>query len=430
MTYRREEDVVGWARHIIGGTFASGNAVVESVATIPGADGSGQVQNSESRNEVWVTVKRTIDGATKRYVEVFEEHFEGPIREEYDTAADWVREMLQAQTDAYSVDSCITLDSPITITGATAADPVVITATGHGLSNGDTIRITDIVGMKQLNAESFIVGLVDANNVNLLVPNLVANISGATQANPVVITTPTAHGLTTGDKVGIVGVAGMTQLNGNVYTATVVTTTTFSLGADGSAYGAYTSGGSIYHAENGASHTAYISGGKINKKVTAVSGLSHLEGQTVRVLGDGAILPNETVASAAVTLDTAASVAQLGLAYKHRIKTLKSDYGGQIGTAVGQPKRITGVTYIVLDSLTMSAGPTRDDLEAFDFRDVDDVTGDPAPLFTGEKTREFDGDWETDARIYVESDDPVPFTLLGMVPKLFTNDTGGGAGGG
>ena len=56
MTYRREEQVVAWQRHIVGGT----NAVVESVAVIPG---------DLDEDQVYIIVKRTIDGATKRYVE-------------------------------------------------------------------------------------------------------------------------------------------------------------------------------------------------------------------------------------------------------------------------------------------------------------------------------------------------------------------------
>lgn len=68
-------------------------------------------------------------------------------------------------------------------------------------------------------------------------------ITGATQANPVVIT-DAGHGLSTGKKVAISGVGGMTQLNGNSYTITVVDANNFRLdGVDGIAYGAYTSGG-------------------------------------------------------------------------------------------------------------------------------------------------------------------------------------------
>lgn len=60
MTYRREEEVVAWHKHIIGGTFDGGHAVVESIATLPSDTGEDQL---------YMIVKRTIDGQTKRYIE-------------------------------------------------------------------------------------------------------------------------------------------------------------------------------------------------------------------------------------------------------------------------------------------------------------------------------------------------------------------------
>jgi hypothetical protein len=60
LTYQREQEVVAWHRHIIGGSFGTGNAVVESVAVIPTED---------SEYELYMIVKRTINGATTRYVE-------------------------------------------------------------------------------------------------------------------------------------------------------------------------------------------------------------------------------------------------------------------------------------------------------------------------------------------------------------------------
>lgn len=68
-------------------------------------------------------------------------------------------------------------------------------------------------------------------------------ITAVSQANPAVVTS-TAHGLQKGDVVTIAGVVGMTQLNGNTYVVQYVTTNTFSLAnTDSSAFTAYTSGG-------------------------------------------------------------------------------------------------------------------------------------------------------------------------------------------
>lgn len=72
LTYLRDEDVVGWSRQILGGSFGTGDAEVESVAVIPGNDTTGSI----GRDEVWLITKRTINGATKRYVEFIEADFE------------------------------------------------------------------------------------------------------------------------------------------------------------------------------------------------------------------------------------------------------------------------------------------------------------------------------------------------------------------
>lgn len=70
----------------------------------------------------------------------------------------------------------------------------------------------------------------------------VKQISAATNATPIVITTNT-HGFTTGDKVAITGVLGNTAANAN-WIITVVTSTTFSLDTS-VGNGAYTSGGVV-----------------------------------------------------------------------------------------------------------------------------------------------------------------------------------------
>jgi len=69
------------------------------------------------------------------------------------------------------------------------------------------------------------------------------DISGATQANPCVITTSSTSQLVNGDYVTITGVVGMTQLNGNTYEIQVLSATTFSINVNSSLFTAYVSGG-------------------------------------------------------------------------------------------------------------------------------------------------------------------------------------------
>lgn len=68
LTFERDQRIVGLARHAMGGSGAQ----VESVAAIPGPEA----------NEVWLVVRRTIDGNAKRYVERLGAGFEGTAIED------------------------------------------------------------------------------------------------------------------------------------------------------------------------------------------------------------------------------------------------------------------------------------------------------------------------------------------------------------
>jgi hypothetical protein len=57
-TLDRDQSVIGWAKHYTDGAF-------ESVATIPNGD----------REETWVIVRRSVNGATVRYIEIIDETF-------------------------------------------------------------------------------------------------------------------------------------------------------------------------------------------------------------------------------------------------------------------------------------------------------------------------------------------------------------------
>lgn len=67
-------------------------------------------------------------------------------------------------------------------------------------------------------------------------------VLAASQANPCVIESKN-HGLLNGASISFQQVGGMTQLNGNLYIVTFLTTDTFSLNVDSTAFTAYTSGG-------------------------------------------------------------------------------------------------------------------------------------------------------------------------------------------
>ncbi len=105
------------------------------------------------------------------------------------------------------------------------------------------------------NAQNFyIAGLNDLTGAVEWTSAVTGSITAASDAGPIVITTGTTTGLTTGDSVTVGGVNGNTAANGT-FTITVLNSTQFQLnGATGNA--AYTSGGVWDYNPNGESYIA------------------------------------------------------------------------------------------------------------------------------------------------------------------------------
>lgn len=89
----------------------------------------------------------------------------------------------------------------------------------------------------------------NAKNDNAWNSKSILAVTGATNANPCVLTVASTASLTTGQKGVVYGVGGMTQINNLQFTLTVINATTLSIGVDSSAYGVFTSNGSLLSAE-------------------------------------------------------------------------------------------------------------------------------------------------------------------------------------
>lgn len=152
LAYQPDQDVIGWSRQILGGTFQGGGAVVESVAVIPGAD----------EDEVWVVAKRTVGGVTRRFIEVF--------APPYEHGAD--------QASACYADAALRHDDPKSVTGATNAEPVVVTVPGHGFADGDRVRINGVRGMTELNDNVYVISSVATDTFTLTHRETGADIDG------------------------------------------------------------------------------------------------------------------------------------------------------------------------------------------------------------------------------------------------------------
>ena len=244
LTYQREQQVVAWHQHIFGGAFSTGNAVCESIATIP---------TNDKEYQAWVVIKRTINGVTRRYVEYINQ---------------------------FDFDE------------------------------------------------------TDNTNFNFLDSQL-------------------------------------------AYSGSATTT---------------------------------------------ISGLDHLEGQTVSVLANGSTHPYRTVTAGSITLSRSSTKVKVGLKYTSLLQTMRIDAGSQNGTSQAKTKRIYNITVRLYESIGVEVGPDLNNMESIPFRSSAALMDTAIPVYTGDKEVEFRGNYETDGYIYVRQTQPLPLTVLSLYPELITND--------
>jgi hypothetical protein len=313
LTYQRDQQVVAWHRHIFGGVFGTGNAVCESVAVIP---------TDLDEYEVYVIIKRTINGATKRYVEVLNTF---DFTETDNTSFNY----LDSQLNYDGVSS--TLNGDISNSATT-----VVVADGTNFNSSGKIKIG-----KEIIAYT-------GKSTN--------NLTGCTRGQN--LTTAAAH----------------------------------------------------------------TSGDTVDQVVETLSGLTHLEGQTVSVLADGATHPTKTVSSGAISLDRAAKKVKVGLSYTSLLQTMRIDAGSQNGTSQGKTKRIYEITIRLFETVGVEVGPDLDNMERIPFRSSANPMNEGIAPFTGDKEVEFRGNYDTDGFIVVRQTQPLPLTVLSVYPRLVTND--------
>ena len=152
---------------------------------------------------------------------------------------------------------------------------------------------------------------------------------------------------------------------------------------------------------------------------SSLSGLSHLEGEQVSIIGEGAAQNDKVVSSGGVSLDNAIEEANIGLGYTSDLQTMRLDEGYQETTQT-KVKRIYDLSVRFHETVGASVGPNADTLTAIDFRDSSASMDLPVPLFTGDKHIEFDSDYGTEGLVYIKQPQALPMTILGIYPRLET----------
>lgn len=319
LTYVPEQQLGAWHWHETDGTFESCTAVAEG-----------------DEDRVYVVVKRTINGSTKRYVE----------------------RLASRQVDA--LEDCIFVDSALTYNGTNTNEANYLTVSGG--TNWDS---SEVLTMTQAASGSPIF-----------------TYPGTTDVGDCIV---------------------FTDSDGNKYRFTIISVT--------------------------ATDTATV---RVDKTVPVslrnvpvnefefarkdLSGLSHLEGKTVSILADGAVMPQQVVTGGAISLQRAATKIVAGLPYESDLQTLPMTLNVD-GFGQGRMKNVNKAWLRVYKSSGIFVGPDADHLVEYKQRTTEPY-GSPPSLKSDELLVVMTPSWGAGGQVYIRQSDPLPLTLVGLTLEV------------
>jgi hypothetical protein len=283
-------------------------------------------------DRVYVIVKRTINGSTKRYVE----------------------RLASRQVDA--LDDCIFVDSALTYNGTNITSETVTVSGGTAWDSTEVLTIT--------TSSSLFVwpGTTDVGDAIVL-----TDANGVKYRLTIIATSSTTVATARVDKLIPVALRN-------------TATTNWSFARKD------------------------------------LGGLSHLEGKTVSILADGAVMPQQVVTSGSISLQRAATKIIVGLPYESDLQTLPMTLNVD-GFGQGRTKNVNKAWLRVFKSSGIFVGPDADHLVEYKQRTTEPY-GSPPSLKSDELLVVMTPSWGAGGQVYIRQADPLPLTLVGLTLEV------------
>ncbi len=151
----------------------------------------------------------------------------------------------------------------------------------------------------------------------------------------------------------------------------------------------------------------------------SVTGLEHLDGETVGVLADGIVEEDQTVSGGGITLagGRTASKILVGLRYESKFRLLRPALTGQDGSHLGRLKSVPEAFIDLYETLGLRAGPDGAET-AIDDRSAGQPMDQQVPPLTGSFKLHFPAGWRSGAELSIVSDQPLPATVRAVTRGL------------
>ena len=150
--------------------------------------------------------------------------------------------------------------------------------------------------------------------------------------------------------------------------------------------------------------------------ITSLTGLHHLESETLVVKADGSRIPNTNVSDGTISLGGTYTAVEAGRSYTHTLVTQAQDVAVSNNTMAGLKRRI----HRVILRLVASLGSTVND-DAIIYRKAGDPMDAAPPAFTGDKNFVVDNEWSREGVVTITGNDPYPFELSALITSSNLN---------
>lgn len=164
-------------------------------------------------------------------------------------------------------------------------------------------------------------------------------------------------------------------------------------------------------------------GAVVRARVEQLGGLEHLAGETVQLVVDGAVCTPRTVGlDGTLALDRPAFSVHAGLGYSSVLEPMPLEGGSQRGVSQTKKKRITHVGVRFRNTLGGRVGTSEQNAETVSFRTTSSGMDAPPRLWSGDRVVRLPGGWEQGGALRIEQDQPLPMTVLLLVPSMVINE--------
>ncbi len=430
LTYIKEQEIEGWARHDTNGQFISVTSVIE-----PSINEDVSFTPEPPIDAIYIITKRYIPGTASV------------------PAGKWVYYTERANNRIWqNIEDCFCVDAGLfyplnypnaTLTPAAAngtnnvtsfniinggqnyTNPTAVVVDASGLGTGAQITVSQVGGViisvtlvaqgQNYTAGATSVIISDPTGAGAIVFPIVTNNVIFTASSPVF-------------NAGMVG--NVIRVDGGKATINTYNSSTSVLANITSPLTL-----TVPNDPNNLPVPAIAGVWSISVPTTTVSGLNHLEGMTVSGLADGGVIVPQVVTNGLITLQTAASAIVVGLPFAAQVQTLYQEIPSQT-TSQGRRKDAQAVTMRLEASRGVQAGTNQPDASTqpnqaivpwTNMKEVKErnnliTAGTALPLFSGDTRILLPGDWNEKCQIAVQQIYPLPLNLLALIPEVSLGD--------